>query len=197
MTQTPQTLGALLEALQPQASDTQVSVRDIVTRIGARSFPAVILVPAVLLVSPLSGIPTTPTLAAIIVLMIGIQALIGRGHLWLPDVIMRRAVGRESMCKALNWLRKPAAWLDRYTRHGRLGVLTSAVMRWVTYGAVVALALSWPFLELLPFVTSFSAGAMALMMFGLMTRDGLYVAAGYAQAGVVYGALLLVWLGLF
>ena len=50
----------------------------------------------------------------------------------------------------------------------------------------------WPFLELLPFVTSFGAGALALMTFGLFTRDGLYVLWGYIVTGGMTGAVL--WL---
>lgn len=191
----PETLGALLEAMRPGNGDTRVTVADVLSRVGSRSFPAVILVPAIILVSPISGIPGTPTLGALVIILIAVQALLGRRQLWLPGFLRRRSVSAERMCKAIDWLAKPAGWMDRHS-HGRLRLLTSGPMRLFAYAAVVVVAASWPFLELLPFVTSFGAGAVAMVMFGMMTRDGAYVVAGYAQGALLYLTLLTIWSGL-
>jgi len=190
-----ETLLGLLDAMRPQEGDTRVSVADILTRIGGRSFPAVILVPAVMLVSPISGIPGTPTIGALIVLLITAQVLIGRKSLWLPGILTRRSVAADKMSKAITWLSKPAGWMDRHS-HGRLRILTTGPTRLIAYLATAVMAASWPLMELLPFVTSFSAGAVSMIMFGLMTRDGAYTLAGYVQAVVLYLILLSTVTGL-
>jgi hypothetical protein len=191
----PQSLGELLEAMRPAEGDTRVSVKDVLRRVGDHSFAAVILVPAIVLVSPISGIPGSPTIGALITILVSLQALIGRRHLWLPGFLRNRSVSAEKMNRAINWLRKPAGWMDRYSSN-RLKLLTSRPLRPFAYAAVTVIAVSWPFLELLPFVTSFFAGAVAMMMFGIMTRDGIFLLAGYAQAGVLMLLIASIWSGL-
>ncbi|WGW03965.1 exopolysaccharide biosynthesis protein [Tropicibacter oceani] len=191
----PESLTQLLDAVQPQGDEDHVSVGDMLERVGGRSFPAVIMVPAVLLVSPLSGIPGTPTLGALIVLICAFQGLLGRDHLWLPGLLTRRSVSSGKLQKAVNWLRRPAAFMDRHSK-GRFHLLTAGPMRLLAFAISIVIALSWPVLELLPFFTSFSAGATAMIMFGLMTRDGAYLLAGYVQSAVIFVLLVTIWTGL-
>ena len=192
----PETLNDLLEAMRPLEGDSRVSVQDVLSRVGGQSFPAVILVPAITVVSPLSGIPGMPTLSGMVILLCSMQALFGRRHLWLPGFLRRRSVGAERLLKAVNWLKRPAGWMDR-TSHNRLQLLVRGPAKLVAYAAVSLVALSWPLLELLPFMTSFSAGAVAMLMYGLMTRDGAYALAGYAQGALIYAILISIWIGIF
>ncbi|MGP6088119.1 exopolysaccharide biosynthesis protein [Antarctobacter jejuensis] len=191
----PQCLGDILELMRPEDGDTHVSVEDVLKRVGDQSFPAVILVPAIVLVSPISGIPGTPTIGALITILVTVQALIGRRHLWLPGFLMRRRIKAKKMTRAVDWLSKPAGWMDRLSS-GRLRILSSRPLRPLAYVVVTLIALAWPVLELLPFVTSFFAGAVAMIMYGLMSRDGLFLVAGYAQAGIVTLILASIWSGL-
>lgn len=191
----PGSLTELLEVLRPSEGQERMSVQDMVARIGGRSFPAVILVPTVLLVSPLSGIPGVPTLGALSVILIAAQGLMGRRSLWLPGFVMRRSVSSSRLKRALDWLARPAGWMDRYS-HPRLRILSARATRPFAYLASIVLAVGWPVLELLPFVTSFGAGAVSMIMFGLMTRDGAYLLAGYVQGAIIYLILLTLWTGL-
>jgi hypothetical protein len=192
----PQSLGELMVAMQPKPGDTHVSVGDILSRIGDRSFAPAILVIGLILVSPISGIPGTPTLGALIVLICAVQGILGRGHLWLPAVLMRRRIKAERMAKGITWLARPAAWIDRHS-HGRFAFLTATPFAQLAFGVITLIALTWPFLELLPFVTSFGAGAVSLIAFGLMTRDGAYVIAGYAVSGGLAAAAISVAMEIF
>lgn len=188
----PTTLVGLLEALRPPPDDDRVSVDEALARIGSRSFPAVILVPAVLVVSPLSGIPGVPSLSGLLVLLIAMQALLGRRSLWLPGWITRRSIASPKMNRALDWLMRPAAFMDRHS-HDRLRLLVRGPLRPLAYVATAILAAGWPLLEILPFVTSFAAGAVSMLMYGLMVRDGFFTLWGYVQGGLLYGAVLIVW----
>ena len=185
------TLCDLLDQVQAAAEDPPVTVRTVLKALGERSFSPVILVVALLMVSPLSGIPGSPTVSAIIIVTVGAQSLFGRRHLWLPDAVLRRSLPERRLLTAIDWLRRPAAWFDRHA-HQRWPLLTIKPMRWVATAVCVVVPMTWPFLELLPFVTSFAAGAIALLSFGLITRDGLYVLLGYAViAGLLATALRL------
>ncbi|WP_299619517.1 exopolysaccharide biosynthesis protein [uncultured Tateyamaria sp.] len=185
------TLTALLDRLEGAATGDEVSVQDILNKIGDRSIMPIVLAIALVLVSPLSGIPGLPTISAIIILLVMGQALARRQHLWLPAFLRDRRLRSDRMIKSIAHMRRPAHWIDRHS-HPRLRILTSGPLRLVTLLACTVVPMIWPFLELLPFVTSIGAGAVALMSFGLLTRDGLYVLWGYVVVGAMVAAIL--WL---
>jgi hypothetical protein len=182
-------LSDVIDAIRRAGDGEEMSVGDILGEIGDRSFATALLVPALILVSPVSGIPGVPTIGAIIVILIAGQWILRRRHLWLPDFVLRRAVSSDRMHKALDWFDRPAAFVDRHS-HPRLRVLTTGPMRMVTLAAILLIAAAWPPLELLPLATSVGAFAVALLAFGLMTRDGLYVVGGYAFVGVAVAIIL-------
>lgn len=188
----PRSLGEVLSAIAPAAEATgKVSVADVLQEIGERSFAPLVLVVSVLLVTPLSGIPGTPTIGAVIVVLITVQWLTGRRHLWLPGFVLRRAVTGPRLARAIDWLRPMADWVDARAER-RLRLMTAPPMALLAKLAILGVALTWPLLELLPMVTSVDALAVALLAFGLMVRDGVWLAAGY---GTIAGmALLISWL---
>lgn len=189
------TLNQLLDQVETAAKSSPVSVETVLDNLGERSFSPVILVVALLMVSPLSGIPGAPTVASLLILTVGTQALLRRDYLWLPPALVRRSVPEKRLRMAVDWLRKPASWFDRHS-HTRWPVLTTPPMRIVAMIVCMIVAMIWPLLELLPFVTSLGAGAVSLLSFGLLTRDGLYVLLGYAIiGGLVATAVALIDFG--
>ncbi len=187
------TLTHLLDSVEHAAAGETVSIADIMHEFGDRAITPLILIIALLLVSPLSGIPGTPTIAAILIVTLSLQALFGRRRLWLPQWLLRRELSALRVRQAVGWMRRPCAWIDRHSQQ-RLRFLTAGPMRWVTLLVCVLIPLSWPLLEILPFFTSFGAGTVSLMSLGLFTRDGIYVLAGY---GIVGAGLAFTFVFLF
>ncbi|SFE19373.1 Uncharacterized conserved protein [Sulfitobacter brevis] len=187
------TLSHLLDGMEHAATAGSVSVRDIIAEFGDRSVTPFILMVSLLMVSPLSGIPGAPTISACIIILLSAQALYGRRSLWLPDFLLRREMSARRLKKAVQWMRKPCAFVDRHS-HKRMRILTSGPMRWLTLAACIVIPLGWPMLEVLPMVTSLGALTVGLMAFGLFTRDGLYVLFGYilAIASAGLGLALLI-----
>lgn len=183
-----QTLGHLLDGLDQAAQGDVVSVQDVLDQIGDRSIMPVVLVIALMLVSPLSGIPGLPTLSSVIILIVMGQALLRREHLWLPSILRNRAVRADRLQRAARWMRRPAAWIDQHA-HRRLVVVTLGPLRWLSLLVCMLVPMIFPFLELLPFVTSIGALAVALISFGLLVRDGLYVLLGYCVIACMGGAI--------
>lgn len=161
----------------------KVSFRELMDRVGQNAITPLILLVAVLMVSPLSGIPGTPTFAALVIITMAVQALSGRKNLWLPEFLMRQEIKAGHIHRAVSWLRGPCAFLDRHSQE-RLNFLTKGPMRWLTLAVCALIPLSWPLLELLPMVTSIGAATIALLVFGLFTRDGVYVLLGYCAVGL-------------
>lgn len=176
--ETDHRLTEMLDGLEQAGQGRKVSFRDLLRQFGDRAITPFILLIALLMVSPLSGIPGTPTLAAMIIVTMAVQALSGRKRIWLPEFLLRQRLRSERLHQAVRWMRKPCAFLDRHSQ-ARLQFLTKGVMRWITLAVCAAIPLAWPLLEILPMVTSVGAATVALLVFGLLTHDGVYVLLGY------------------
>lgn len=196
----PQNLVEVIDAMRAAAAageaeagpdDGEVTVRDILRHVGDRSFAPTLLVPALILVSPLSGIPGLPTIGSILVVLIALQALFGHSHVWLPEFLMRRKVAAHRLDGALNYLERPASWVDRHS-HGRWRLMSLRPVRILTLITILLVAVTWPLLELLPLVTSIGAFAVSLFAIGLFTRDGVYTAAGFVFVGCLVATFFYV-----
>ncbi|MEM6304006.1 MAG: exopolysaccharide biosynthesis protein [Pseudomonadota bacterium] len=176
-TQPPRTLIQLLDATVSSGTGESVSVDDIVQAFGERSITPFILLTSLLLISPLSAIPGVPTISAALIILLSAQALVGAPRLWLPGVLLRRQLTRDRVSRATGWLRGPCAFFDRHA-HKRLGLLVRPPVRQLVLCVCLILPVGWPFLELVPMLTTLSAAVIAILSFGLFTRDGLYVLAG-------------------
>ena len=60
------------------------SVGDIVDTLGRANFAPLLILPALALVSPLSGVPGFTTLCGLIIAAVSLQQMVHRSSLWLP-----------------------------------------------------------------------------------------------------------------
>ncbi|WP_149194636.1 exopolysaccharide biosynthesis protein [Luteimonas suaedae] len=165
----------LLERLAEAARrEGQVSVAEMLAAAGQRSFGVLLLVPGLIVLSPLSGMPGLPTAVAVLVLLVAVQLLCRRHHVWLPEWALRRSVSTGLLQRAVRILRPVARVVDRLTRP-RLRVLADAEGLALYPIALLCLliALTMPPLELIPFANSVAGAALTAFGLALVTRDGL------------------------
>lgn len=171
---TPASIQELLDRIGESADESaEMSVRDILDAVGERSFGPVVLVAGLITIAPLIGdIPGVPTVMGITVLLTLGQLLCQRRAIWLPSWISQRTVSREKLLQGLNWLQKPARFLDRWTGP-RLVFLVDGPGLYTMVLICMAVAMVMPLMEVVPF--SATGGGAALMAFGLaiVARDGL------------------------
>ena len=191
MRQDEHTLAYLLDSMDRAAENEAVSINDVLHEIGDRSITPLILIVALLLVSPLSGIPGVSTMAALIIILLAVQAVTGQRRLWLPQFLLRREVAGHRLSGCVRFLRRPCAFVDGRCKP-RLQFLTTGPMRFITLVVVPIIPLGWPCMEVLPMMSSLGAGTVALLVFGLFTRDGLFVLLGYICVAItlIVGGLL-------
>ncbi|QIG81903.1 exopolysaccharide biosynthesis protein [Stakelama tenebrarum] len=173
-----------------ESADT-VSIGDFLAGLGQRGYGPILLVPALLEITPVGGIPGVPTFLAAIIITFAVQILIGHTHLWLPGFIERRRISSGKLCDATAKLRGTARFLDRWV-HGGLPTLTRAPIPRIAAAIVILLACTVPPLELLPFASTAPMAAIAAFGLALLVRDGLLMAV----AGVLAMAALGVGFGL-
>lgn len=166
-------LGDMLDRLaHANQEGAQVSVDALIEAAGRRSFGALLLVPGLLVLSPLSGIPGVPTLCGIMVLLITGQLLLGRTRFWLPAWLLRRHISYKHLARALKYLRPVARFTDKLLRERWTWL---ADHRGVYLVALVCalIGVIMPPMELLPFISTVAGAALSLFGIALIGRDGL------------------------
>lgn len=170
----PGSLQELLDLLRDGTDGQhQVSVGDILRTVGERSFGPLVLVAGVITLAPLIGdIPGVPTVLALMVLLTLGQLLFQRDSVWIPSRLANRSVEQQTLDKGLDWLEKPARFLDRWTRP-RLVCLVRGPGQYAMAVLCLLVAAAMPLMEIIPF--SANGGGLALAAFGLaiIARDGL------------------------
>jgi len=188
------TLGDIVDDITKGGADEQeVEGRQILESVGQRSFGPILLVPGLLVLSPLSGVPGVPTIGAIVVLLITGQVLLGHQYFWVPEFILRRRISRERLTKARRFLAPIARFVDTFIKP-RLLRLTRRPFNYVIAGACALLAVMMPPLEAIPLANVVTAAGISAFGLGLTTDDGVLVLLGFALTAASLYFLLTVLL---
>lgn len=178
----PETGATVLNVVEKldQLTDRQVvSVDDILDAFGRSAFLPTMMVPALLVVSPLSGIPFFSSICGLTIALIASQLLIQRQRLWLPGFIRRRRITGARLHRGADRLRGVAAWIDRHSRD-RVKALVSRKFLPVIFLACMVSGLSMPFLEVMPFSSSILGMAVLCFTTAVIAADGLFAVMGFA-----------------
>ena len=149
----------------------------------------VLLVPALIGVSPVGGIPTVPTILAATLLLIVIQLVFGKEHLWLPGILKNRSVEGEKLANAAEDMEGVGKWMDKIF-HGRLEMFTGPTAARIAAGVVALLCLAVPPLELLPFAVALPMAVIAAFGIALTVRDGLLMLLAFLGSGAAFYVLV-------
>lgn len=177
---------AILDRVEDAARGEEVTVREIVRALGQASFAPLLLTPALLIVSPLSGVPTFSSICGITIALIAGQMAARREHIWLPGWLLRRAAPTRRFLSAMGWLRRPARWLERLTRR-RLSLLASPPAVFVAQLLCTICGLAMPLLEFTPFASSILGAMVSVFAVGFLARDGAFILAGFAAFALLVG----------
>ena len=195
MSHEPHSMADVLGELDELAANhDEVRVADVLDDFGARSFGPFIMIPAVLEITPVGGIPGVPTVLALFIALIAVQLLIGRDHVWMPQFVQRRAVGSKKLHKAVGKLKGMANFLDRHSK-GRLEGLTKGTAIKLVAAVIIALCCTVPPLEFLPFASTIPMLAIAVLGLALTVRDGALLLGSLLFAGLATALGLATYFG--
>lgn len=190
----PQNLKTLLDLLADAGeSGEPITIECMLEATGQRSFGALLLIPGLLVFSPLSGIPGLPTFFAIMVGLIALQLLVGREHFWLPRWLLKRSASRSKYDRAIKFLKRPAHLIDRLIRQ-RLTFLADGISVYINALLCLLIAVTMPPLELIPFGNSVAGAALSLLGLGMMARDGALVIAALLPLGLLIYLASRLWM---
>ncbi|MEO0751277.1 MAG: exopolysaccharide biosynthesis protein, partial [Pseudomonadota bacterium] len=108
-----QPVTTVVETLEEATAADETCLRDILSEFGAASFPSILLIVSLMLVSPLSGVPLLTSFIGVIIFLVAGQGVLGRRHIWLPGRLVAWKMNTQRSERALERIRRIAAWLDR------------------------------------------------------------------------------------
>lgn len=168
------------------AGEGKVTIGELLDSFGHRTYGPFLLVPALLEISPIGGIPGVPTFLALIIVIFAVQMLMGREHFWLPGFIQKRSIGVSKIDKADDKMHPVTERMDRWFG-GRLKTLTGRQAIKTAALCCILLALTVPPLEIIPFASTAPMAAIAAFGLALIMRDGLVMAIAFALTVVAFG----------
>jgi hypothetical protein len=166
-----------------------VSVKDILSAAGRRTFGPLLLIVGLFSISPATIVPGMTWASAAIALLLSLQMTLGARHPWLPHQVLNACMTRASVRSASEYFRPWAERIDSFLRP-RLMILSEApFVNIAGLLCVVAALVTFP-LGLIPVAPVAPGLAITLVGLGLFVRDGVLLLFG---AMLVGGAL---WLAL-
>ena len=171
---------------EPHADAEHVTIGDLMDAFGGRTYGPFLLVPALIELSPIGGIPGVPSVLALTIALFAVQMLTGRDHFWLPGWLEHRAVKIDRVDQADDKMRPVTERLDRWSSN-RLPALAGKAAQRAAAFLVLLLCLTVPPLELLPFASAAPMSAIAAFGLGMIVRDGLVMLAGFVLTAVALG----------
>lgn len=192
MTQELKSLDQLFDRIC-KGADTdaeEVSLGSIIDEVGRRSFGPLILLAGLITLAPIIGdIPGVPTIMAIFVLLSAGQMLLHREHIWLPGWLLNRSIKQDSIYKAVEWLRSPAQFMDRWLKP-RLELFVRGIGMHIIATACVIIALAMPLMEMIPFSANGAGAALTAFGLAMITHDGLLALLALIIATVTFGVII-------
>ncbi|PJK31518.1 exopolysaccharide biosynthesis protein [Minwuia thermotolerans] len=186
-------LTTVFQSLTEQADHHEkVSVGSLLEAFSHRGFAPLLLIPAVIIITPLGAIPGISVTAGAIYILIGGQILFGRNHPWLPGRLLRMTLPAQKLRKIIEKSLPVTRFVDRLLAQ-RMEYMTRGVYGRAGGLLCVLMGLLMFPLALMPIGVAAPSAAVAVYSLGLVARDGAFVTAAYLLGGVSVGVAF--WLG--
>jgi len=164
------------------SSGPSVTIGEIVRAMDPSVQPVLLLLPGLILVTPLSGIPGLSSLGGLTIALVAAQILLGRSDIWLPDLVLRRHLPAARLAWSLERLDRFAAFIDARSIT-RAEWLIGFPARQLALATCLLCGMAMPFLELVPFSATTLAVVVSILAAALLVRDGVLMAFGLSGFG--------------
>lgn len=164
----------------------EVSVGEMIAGIGQRAFGPLLLVFALIALSPIGSIPGASVLFGTLIILVAGQMLIGRRSPWFPKRLTRISVGRNKMRASMARIGPYLGKIDKVLKPRWRAILRPPSPRIVAALCIVLAALMYP-LALVPWGVVAPALAIVVLSLGLTSHDGVLLAAGFVLSAAALG----------
>lgn len=178
----------LLDVFAAGDPNEQLRLGDVLHGLGDRSFGMLLFVSTIPAFIPIPGVGGA--ISGPLVILVGLQLLIGLRQPWLPAFLARRGPHRSAMARFRNLL---SPWLSRLEKLVRPRATILLDHRAADFFSGLLLVLLGLLLSLpIPFTNFLFGGLLLLFALALLERDGYLLGAAWAAGAVaitVFGIL--------
>ncbi len=179
----------MLDRLDELASSRHfVSIEQMLQTTGQTSFGPLLLIPGLVVISPLGGMPGIPSLVALLVAISAVQLVVGRCYIWLPRWLLKRKAPQKHLKRAIVFMRPIATYSEKIFRE-RIRWMTGTMGTRVVAACCLFICVLMPPLEIVPFANSMCGVALALFGMALIARDGILACLALVSSLTALGAL--------
>lgn len=157
---------------------------------GTRAAGPMLLLPSLIVISPLSAIPGVPTIVGLNTILVAGQIALGRDRLWLPKWLTSRSLPSKHGEKLLNFLQPVGKAADKVVKP-RAQSSVGPLFRRLGAAVCVMVGCIMPLLEVIPFTSTWAASIIAVYALAITARDGFLALAWIA---LVLGMASLAWM---
>jgi hypothetical protein len=183
---------ALVERVEAKAENRKkVTLGEILGVAGTRSYGPLLLLPAVIALSPLGAVPGIALVAGSLIVLIAGQLAFGRKHPWMPAFLLGIKLPAKTVAASARKAEKPARWVDKLLSV-RLTGLCDPPFAALPALACILLAVTFYPLEFVPFGVAAPSAAVTVLALAFTARDGLLMIVGLTAAAAAVG--FAVWI---
>jgi len=188
----PDGLVDVLEQMKENTEGDEVTLEDTLDALNSRSFGPLLLVPAIMAVSPIGMIPGMSIVTGCVLMLIAVQMVISKGRPWLPKRLLDFKFSRDKLTEGIDKSLPWAKWLEGFTDR-RLTLITKWPFHYLIAFVVACLAVLFIPLAFLPFAVAIPGTAIALFGLGMTARDGLMVILGFVVSCAAVAVAIYFW----
>lgn len=183
-------LTALLDQLADDTEGGQTSLGDLLDALDSRSFGPMLLIPALIAVSPLGGIPGMSLVTGSMIVLLAGQLMLGASHPWLPTWLLDLSFSHRRLEQVVEKSKPWVRWLEKPIQ-SRWEFLAQRPASQIVAAICILLAASFYPLALLPFAVAVPGIAIVLFAVGLTAQDGLLILLGLVASAAAAWALIV------
>ncbi|GAB5406822.1 MAG: exopolysaccharide biosynthesis protein [Aureliella sp.] len=185
-------LQSVLEESKSAVEGDKVSVGEIMDSVSKRGFGPLLLIPALISVSPIGAIPGMSIVTGSLIALIAIHMLLGKEHPWIPKRLEEFEFSKDKYEGGIEKMMPWAKWASRWVAE-RWTVMLDKPVYYATPVVMLLLSLTYYPLALVPMGVFLPGLANTMFAIGLTVRDGAMIVFGHICTVGTFVAVFAFW----
>lgn len=185
-------LPSVLEDAKSAVEGDKVTVGEIMDSVASRGFGPLLLLPALISISPVGAIPGMSIVTGSLIAVIAIQMLAAQDHPWIPQRLEDFEFSRDKYESGIDKMMPWAQWASNWVTE-RLAPMVQPPVYFITPVVMLLLSLAYYPLALIPMGVFLPGLANTMFAIGLTVRDGVLVVFGHIFTVATFIAVYACW----
>lgn len=185
-------LQSVLQDAKDAVEGEEVSVGELMDSVSSRGFGPLLLLPALISVSPIGAIPGMSIVTGSLIALVAIQMLIGQEHPWIPKRLEDFRFSKRKYQRGIERLMPWAEWASGWVGE-RWSWMVEPPAYFLTPVIMLLLSLTYYPLAIIPFGVFLPGLANTMFAIGLTVRDGVLIVVGHCLTVATLYVALVCW----